>query len=90
MSVKMIQERLDSYECRSTLEEQQALREITQEIALAALGRTDFFGKAAFQGGTCLRICHGLNRFSEDLDFALQAFLAQGTMDKSRRTAQSQ
>ena len=72
MSVKMIQDRLDSYGCRSTLEEEQALREITQEIVLAALGRTDFFQKTGFQGGTCLRIFHGVNRFSEDLDFALQ------------------
>jgi len=72
MSVKMIQDRLDGYGCRSTLEEEQALREITQEIVLAALGRTDFFQKAAFHGGTCLRIFHGMNRFSEDLDFALQ------------------
>ncbi len=68
----MIQDRMDGYGCRSTLEEEQALREITQEILLAALGRTDFFRKAGFQGGTCLRIFHGLNRFSEDLDFALQ------------------
>lgn len=73
MSVRMIQDRLDGYACRSALEEEQALREITQEIAMAALGRTDFFRKAAFQGGTCLRLFHGVNRFSEDLDFALQA-----------------
>ncbi|MBM3791112.1 MAG: nucleotidyl transferase AbiEii/AbiGii toxin family protein [Acidobacteria bacterium] len=73
MSVRMIQDRLESYGSRSTLEEEQALREITQEIVLAGLGRTDFFQKAAFQGGTCLRIFHGLNRFSEDLDFALKA-----------------
>ncbi|MBI2919580.1 MAG: nucleotidyl transferase AbiEii/AbiGii toxin family protein [Planctomycetes bacterium] len=73
MSVKMIQDRLDDYGCRSTLEEEQALREITQEIVLAALGRTDFFQKTAFQGGTCLRVFHGVNRFSEDLDFALQS-----------------
>ena len=72
MSVKMIQERLDEYRCRSSLEEEQSLREITQEILLAALGRTDFFQKAGFQGGTCLRIFHRLNRSSEDLDFALQ------------------
>jgi hypothetical protein len=72
MSVRMIQDRLDSYKCQSTVEEEQALREITQEIVLAALGRTDFFQKTAFQGGTCLRIFHGVNRFSEDLDFALQ------------------
>ena len=73
MSVRMIQDRLDGYGCRSALDEDQALREITQEIALAGLGRTDFFRKAALQGGTCLRIFHGLNRFSEDLDFALNA-----------------
>ena len=72
MSVKMIQDRLDGYGCQSTLEQEQALREITQEIVLAALGRTDFFQKAGLQGGTCLRIFHGMNRFSEDLDFALQ------------------
>lgn len=30
--------------------------------------RAEFFKYAAF-GGTCLRIVHGLNRFSEDLDF---------------------
>lgn len=71
MSIKLIQDRLDSYNCNSEIEEEQALREITQEIALAALGRTDFFAHAAFQGGTCLRIFYGLNRFSEDLDFIL-------------------
>ena len=72
MSVRVIQERLSSYGCTSAIEEEQALREITQEIVLAALGRTAFFDKAAFQGGTCLRIFHGVNRFSEDLDFALR------------------
>lgn len=73
MSVRIVQDRLDGYACRSTVEQEQALREITQEIALAALGRTDFFQKAALQGGTCLRIFYGLNRFSEDLDFGLRS-----------------
>jgi predicted nucleotidyltransferase component of viral defense system len=72
MSVEIIQERLATYACRSMLEEEQALREITQEIILAGLGRTDLFGRAGFHGGTCLRIFHSLNRFSEDLDFALE------------------
>lgn len=71
MSVRIVQEKLETYNCRSSLEEEQALREITQEIVLAALGRTNFFEHAGFQGGTCLRIFHSLNRFSEDLDFAL-------------------
>ena len=71
MTVGMVQQRLSSYACKTPLEEEQAIREITQEIVLAALGRTYFFQKAAFRGGTCLRIFHQLNRFSEDLDFAL-------------------
>lgn len=72
MSIKIIQERLDFYNCRSTIEEEHALREISQEVVLAALSRTDFFKLAAFQGGTCLRIFYSLNRFSEDLDFILK------------------
>jgi predicted nucleotidyltransferase component of viral defense system len=72
MSIKLIQERLNSYNCKSELEEEHAIREITQEVALAALSRTDFFKYGVFQGGTCLRIFYGLNRFSEDLDFILK------------------
>lgn len=49
----------------------QALREVMQELALAGLVRRGFFAKAAFYGGTCLRIFHRLPRFSEDLDFSL-------------------
>jgi predicted nucleotidyltransferase component of viral defense system len=72
MSIRLIQERLSSYNCKSELEEEHAIREITQEVALAALGRTDFFKYGIFQGGTCLRIFYGSNRFSEDLDFILK------------------
>ncbi|MFN5890842.1 MAG: nucleotidyl transferase AbiEii/AbiGii toxin family protein, partial [Bacteroidota bacterium] len=42
-----------------------------QEITLAGLYRANFFKYAAFYGGTALRIFHGLDRFSEDLDFSL-------------------
>lgn len=72
MSVKIIQDRLGSYKCMSVKEEELALREITQEVALAALSRADFYKAAAFRGGTCLRIFYSLNRFSEDLDFMLK------------------
>lgn len=67
-----IQSRLSDYHCKSAREEDQALCEILQDLILAALGRTGFFCKAAFHGGTHLRIFHGLKRFSEDLDFALK------------------
>lgn len=42
-----------------------------QQIALAGLYRGGFFNKAAFYGGSCLRIFLQLQRFSEDMDFSL-------------------
>lgn len=71
MSVEMIQEKLLAYQCQTSDEQENALKEIAQEIALMILARAGFFREAAFQGGTCLRILYGLERFSEDLDFVL-------------------
>ncbi len=67
----MIKEWIAEYKPQNEEETLSALREIMQEIALAGLSRTDFFDKAAFYGGTALRIFYGLDRFSEDLDFSL-------------------
>lgn len=52
--------------------QENAVKEILQEIALSGLSRGGFFQKAVFYGGTCLRIFYGLDRFSEDLDFSLR------------------
>jgi predicted nucleotidyltransferase component of viral defense system len=71
MSVEIIQQKLLAYNSQTILEQENALKEIAQEIALLALSRADFFRVATFQGGTCLRILYGLERFSEDLDFVL-------------------
>ena len=71
MSVEIVQRQLEKYQCQTPLDEENAIKEITQEIALMALSRTGFFRIAEFHGGTALRILHGLQRFSEDLDFAL-------------------
>ena len=54
---------------KNIYEFENALREISQKIILYALAQTSFFKNVAFYGGTCLRIFHGLDRFSEDLDF---------------------
>jgi len=67
----MIKEWIDEYNPQNEEEILSALREIMQEITLAGLSRTDFFEKAAFYGGTALRIFYGLDRYSEDLDFSL-------------------
>jgi hypothetical protein len=67
----MIKEWMDEYKPKNRDEAEAALREIMQEIALAGLQRAGFFEKAAFYGGTPLRIFYGVKRFSEDLDFSL-------------------
>lgn len=67
----IIQKRLEThYELNTAEDELNALKEITQEVALYALYKVGFFEKACFMGGTCLRIVHSLDRFSEDLDFS--------------------
>jgi predicted nucleotidyltransferase component of viral defense system len=62
---------LARYERRRVEDDVKALREILQEITLLGLWRSRFFERAAFYGGTALRILHGMDRFSEDLDFSL-------------------
>jgi len=66
-----IRQILATYEIRSLDDSLRALREVMQEIALLGLWRSKFFEKAAFYGGTALRVLYGLDRFSEDLDFSL-------------------
>jgi len=67
----MIESMLVKYNINDSEDFHRAIREIMQEIALAGLYRSGFFEKAAFYGGTALRIFHGIDRFSEDLDFSL-------------------
>ncbi|MDD2634852.1 MAG: nucleotidyl transferase AbiEii/AbiGii toxin family protein [Bacteroidales bacterium] len=62
---------LSRYEIKTTEDRRNALHEVMQQVTLSALYRAGFFDKAAFYGGTCLRIFHGLPRFSEDMDFSL-------------------
>lgn len=64
---------LERYERRSVDDHINALREILQEISLCGLWRAKFFERAAFYGGTALRVLYGLDRFSEDMDFSLLA-----------------
>jgi len=67
----MIESMLVKYSINNSDDFHRAIREIMQEIALAGLYRSGFFEKAAFYGGTALRIFHGIDRFSEDLHFSL-------------------
>jgi len=71
MSSILFDQMLSRYEVKTADDRIHALQEVMQQITLAGLYRAGFFDKAAFYGGTCLRIFHKLPRFSEDLDFSL-------------------
>ena len=60
-----------SYVQGSMDDRRNAIKEIVQEVILSGLYKAGFFEYASFYGGTALRIFHGLDRFSEDLDFSL-------------------
>lgn len=62
---------LSAYDITTEQKRRNAIFEVNQQIILAGLYNGGFFEKAAFYGGTCLRIFHRLRRFSEDLDFSL-------------------
>ena len=69
--MSIVEQMLKKYEINSKADLRNALREVFQEIALLGLYKSGFFEKAAFYGGTCLRIFYDLPRFSEDMDFSL-------------------
>ena len=64
---------LSAYGATTEQERRNAIFEVNQQVILAGLYNGGFFDVAAFYGGTCLRIFHGLQRFSEDMDFSLLA-----------------
>lgn len=71
--MEIFDQMLSRYEISTKDDLLNAQHEVMQQITLAGLYRGGFFNKAAFYGGTCLRIFYGVQRFSEDLDFSLLA-----------------
>lgn len=69
----MYSQMLSAYELTTEQQKRNATFEVNQQVILAGLYNGGFFDVAAFYGGTCLRIFHGLQRFSEDMDFSLLA-----------------
>jgi predicted nucleotidyltransferase component of viral defense system len=67
----IFEQMLSAYDLSTTNLRRNAIYEVLQQVALSGLYRSGFFDKAAFYGGTCLRIFHGMPRFSEDMDFTL-------------------
>ena len=73
MKNEIFENMLSRYELATEQQKRNAIFEVNQQIILAGLYAGGFFESAAFYGGTCLRIFHGLQRFSEDMDFSLLA-----------------
>lgn len=67
----IVEQMLSQHESKTLTDKKNSIKEVVQEIVLCGLSRAGFFQSAAFYGGTALRIFHGLDRFSEDLDFSL-------------------
>jgi len=74
MTAHLLEDRLKDYAMAGALDQENVLRELIQQYALASLARAGFFAGAGavFHGGTCLRIVYGMNRYSEGLDFFLK------------------
>lgn len=64
---------LSRYDVTTEQNKRNAIFEVNQQVILSGLYAGGFFESAAFYGGTCLRVFHGLQRFSEDMDFSLLA-----------------
>lgn len=69
---RIFDEMIEEYGAVDLNDRKNAVKEVMQEIVLCGLSRAGFFERAAFYGGTALRIFYGLDRFSEDLDFSLR------------------
>lgn len=51
---------LKKYPTETEYDKKNALKEVLQEIILVSLSKIGFFEKAAFNGGTALRMFYGL------------------------------
>ena len=70
-TMTIFDEMVAAYNPQNVTQKTNAQHQVMQQIVLAGLQKGGFFEHAAFYGGTCLRIFHGLPRFSEDMDFTL-------------------
>lgn len=70
-TMTIFDEMVAAYNPQNAEQRLNAQHQVMQQIVLAGLHKGGFFEHAAFYGGTCLRIFHGLPRFSEDMDFSL-------------------
>ena len=71
MDNSVFERMISQYPQKNAGDRRNATYEVMQQVVLAGLYRGGFFEHAAFYGGTCLRLFHGVERYSEDMDFSL-------------------
>jgi predicted nucleotidyltransferase component of viral defense system len=71
MDNSVFERMISQYPQKTAGDRRNATYEVMQQVVLAGLYRGGFFEHAAFYGGTCLRLFHGVERYSEDMDFSL-------------------
>jgi predicted nucleotidyltransferase component of viral defense system len=91
---RVLSARIRDYAPANSVEQENVLQELMQHYVLSSLSRAGLFAEAMFHGGTCLRIVHGMNRFSEDLDFLLKRpdpdFRWQGYLESVRKDCEQE
>lgn len=91
---RVLSARIRAYAPANSVEQENVLQELMQHYVLSSLSRAGLFEEAMFHGGTCLRIVHGMNRFSEDLDFLLKRsdpdFRWQGYLESVRKDCEQE
>ena len=91
---RVLSARIRDYAPANSVEQENVLQELMQHYVLSSLSRAGLFAEAMFHGGTCLRIVHGMNRFSEDLDFLLKrsdpGFRWQGYLESVRKDCEQE
>ncbi|MBU0755132.1 MAG: nucleotidyl transferase AbiEii/AbiGii toxin family protein, partial [Planctomycetes bacterium] len=68
----ILNDKIRDYNPENAIDQENVLQELMQHFVLASLSRSGFFSLGGFHGGTCLRVLHGMNRFSEDLNFLMK------------------
>ena len=56
-------------------------KELFHQDILRILKKCGILDSLVFMGGTCLRLCYGSNRLSEDLDFSTEKVFSAEEMD---------
>lgn len=65
-------------------------KELIHYDIVRALDESNWLSRLTFQGGTCLRLCYGAVRYSEDLDFTIAEDLTEADLSGFREVVSTE